>query len=160
MSFLTTIISLFALIGTVASGRWIFRQSWGMLWKFAGCMVLLSLLSAIFSGRAPMVGLYNPLAGILATWGIMLSAIWGFRRAGNDWRWQSAVVIPAVILLGVIWIPVILNPIGALPHVPMGGFTSPMAHASPPPAPHAPATLVPCSAMDPSLRVYVARCNP
>src|SRR3989339_40275 len=131
MAFLTAVLCLFVLIGALASAHWVFRQSWGMLWKFGGCMVILALLGGIFDDRAPMVGLYNPLAGVLASWGIMISAIWGFKKAGKDLRWQSGIAFLALCLLGVIWIPVILS--GMLPHVPVGGLT-PSAHASPPPS--------------------------
>jgi hypothetical protein len=158
MWFINGVISLFVLFGAVASGRWIFRQSWKMGWKFAGCFVLMGLLSGIFNDRTPMVGLYNPLAGVLATWGIMIAAVWGFKKAGNSGGWQSLVVVLTLALLGTIWIPVILNPIGSLPRGSIGGLTSPVSQAQATPTPRAPPSLIPCSAMASSLRVHVARC--
>lgn len=133
MSFLTNVILAFAVVGSLAIGHRIFKSGMGIIGKAIACLVLLGLMGGMFDPRAPLIGLFNPLAGLLATGGIVIVAnhLQGRKQWAKDWRPRVATVAVALGLLTVIWYPVYTGSAGSLLRVPT-------ASASPTPTPPSP----------------------
>ncbi|MBM5789805.1 hypothetical protein FJZ23_01830 [Candidatus Parcubacteria bacterium] len=104
---LEALVLLFAMVGLIACGRWIYRSGWGNLWKVVGALAVVSLWWAMVNG--PLSGRWGADHGVLtdlfASFGIAIVATWGVRRVGNDWRRQAAVVVGALALMAMMWIP-------------------------------------------------------
>lgn len=97
----------FATVGLIAFGRWIFRSGWSNVWKAVGAVLVVMLWWAMVNGplRGRWGADHGPLTDLIATFGIVLAATWGIRRVGNDWRRQAAVVVGALAMLLVMWVP-------------------------------------------------------
>ena len=140
LSVLNTIVLGFALVGVVAIGHWIFNGKWSTVGKIVGCLLLLGLVRAMFDPSTPLMGIFNPVAAMLATGGIVI--ITGYlvkmKRWAKDWRPRAVTVAVALALLATIWLPVVLSP-GLLPSVPTAAAASPAASTptTSPPAPTA-----------------------
>ena len=182
MSVLNSVIHGFAFIGTLWAGNWIFSKSWKTSSKVIACLILLGLVGGIFSPNVPIVGLFNPIAALLASMGIALSAEFLYKKFSKkpskksttpdrSWIYKTVVVFVTLGLLMVIWLPVFLNPIGALPRVPIGGFDPSTFVPTNPSSTHASARaprathqreqpLESCENMLRSIRKNVPRCNP
>lgn len=104
---LELVVLAFATVGLIALARWIFRSGWGTPWKVVGLLATVSLWWAMCNG--PLGGRWGAdhgaLTDLIATFGIVIAGTWGFRRVGNDWRRQAAVVVGALALLLVMWVP-------------------------------------------------------
>lgn len=128
MSFLVTVISVFALVGSLAIAYRIFKSKMGVVGKVLSCLILLGIMKEMFKPDAPFVGIYNPLAALLASGGIFIVGDWLFHRKAweKDWRPKLGVVVGALALLLVMWWPVYDGPAGTLPRTPMPtGWVSP-----------------------------------
>lgn len=119
MIILKPVILGFAFVGLIASGNWIFRSKWGVIAKTLAGLVLIGLSAEMFNTDTSFIGLFNPIATFLATFGIVIVASWivNHKKFKTDWRPKVAAVTSALALMAFIWIPVFMNPIGSLPSI-------------------------------------------
>ncbi len=122
---MTYVYILFAIVGLIALGQWIYRRGWGMV----------PTAIALFVLTASAVGMLNsgqldPLSALLATGGIILtgSSIVRARRFRRDWRPRVAAVAVSLVLLAILWWPQMssmsMPSVISVPHAPP--ITSPV----------------------------------
>ncbi len=101
------LILAFATIGFGSLFLWILRSGWGTPWKVIGALLIVSLWWAMCNG--PLGGKWGAdhgaLTDLIATFGIVIATTWGFRRVGNDRRFQTVMVVGAGVFLLLMWVP-------------------------------------------------------
>lgn len=171
-SILNTIILGFALVGGIRLAQKILKSGWSSVGKLIAGLVLLGVGGHIFNPQVPLIGLFNPIAGLLSSYGIFIvgSHLVNRKKWAKDWRPQVITSVLAFALLATIWIPSILaimNGSFSLPRVPIGGFapsTPTVVQTSPTPPPaarHRPRRSEPltsCNEIPYVLRQQLPRC--
>lgn len=155
--FLELLVLAFATVALIAFGLWVFRGGFAMPWKVVGVLCTIFLWWAMCN--APLGGRlesdHGALTDFVATFGIAIVGSWGLRRVGNDWRHQTAIVVSALALLLLMWVPrfeagELTLPRSSPPSAAVPVSVSP-TDPSPPPIPSRPSSHVHSGEIDCSL---------
>ena len=100
------LVIVFAIVGLVALGLWIYRRGWGVPAKVVSLLVVVSFAGAVLGGPANgrWGADHGALTDLIATFGILLVGMWALRRYGAGWQ-PYAISAATLVLLMTMWLP-------------------------------------------------------